>query len=556
MSAASAPPKDGAVAVIDGDESAPPQTDTCRDPFFAALFLAHFAVLCFLAYVGTALVSQALTVLNALPGSELATAAALDQANALSQRINPRALVAGVGVAVGAAAVSSTATLCLLQHAGGLLIRACFFVAIGGQLICGAALLAYASVPAGIVLLCLGAFTLLYYLCVRGRIAFAAAHVEVASAAMRNSPTIFCVGLLALLAQAIWSVVWGLAAAGAGTYISSTSNSTATFAIVDPMPQLSSSDSGRVTLIFLLLLSFFWVSTFIHDVVSFTAAATTGDWWFKGDSESHPVRHALCRAVTTSCGTLAFSSLIVATVKAARKLYELYVQQAKKSGELGRNPLVAVLACVGCCIICCLERIVNFANEWAVVMAALKGGSFLSSGSSAWTLFKHRGWDLVVNSSLINTALVAASLLGAALGALAGGAACYAVLGEVTANRALQAGVAATMCFFVGLFMTSVITAIVLSSTRAVFVAFASAPAALLRTHPAHAIQLARAWAEFHPAEWQSSGFAAKFGGALAPSGEFAASGAAKGAASVDEHGTHVVTNAVFRGGPNHANSV
>lgn len=538
------------------DEAAPPSVDTCRDPLFGVLFFAHFVVLCFLAYVGTTLVSQALTVLNSLPGSELATAAAIDNANALSQRIDPRALVAAVGVAVGAAAVSSAATLCLLQHAGGLLIRACFYVAIFGQLVCGAALLAYASIPAGIVLLCLGTFTFIYYLCVRGRIAFAAAHVEVASAAMRNSPTIFGVGLLALLAQAIWSVTWGLAAAGAGTYINSTSNSTATFAIVDPMPQLSSSDSGRITLIFLLLLSFFWVSTFIHDVVSFTAAATTGDWWYKGEAERHPVRHALCRAVTTSCGTLAFSSLIVATVKAARKLYELYLRQAKKSGELARNPLLQALACLGCIVLCCLERIVNFANEWAVVMAALRGGSFLSSGSSAWTLFKHRGWDLVVNSSLINTALVAASLLGAALGALAGGAACYAVLGDVTANRALQAGVAATMCFFIGLFMTSVITAIVLSSTRAVFVAFASAPAALLRTHPTHAIQLAKAWAEFHPNEWQQSGFAAKFGGALSPAGEFSSTGAAKGAALTSDTGSHVVTNVVFRGGPMNAQSV
>jgi len=153
-------------------------------------------------------------------------------------------------------------------------------------------------------------------------------------------------------------------------------------------------------------------------------------------------------------------------------------------------------------------------------MAALTGGSLASSGAAAAALFRRRGMDAAVNQTIVGCALGAAALLGAAAGALAGGGAAWALLGPETANRALQAGVAAALCFCVGAAMTTVLTPVVLASTRAVFVAFALSPRALARTHPAHLARLGAAWGAFHPEALRGAGYGAAAlatGGAGAP---------------------------------------
>ena len=114
-------------------------------------------------------------------------------------------------------------------------------------------------------------------------------------AALRSAPTLICVALGALLVQGAWGVLWGLSAMGAGGFIAGNGTSTAA-AIPEAAAAVYGAPSGQaLAAVFCLLVSFFWVSMLIKDVVAFSAASVLGDWWFKGDKEAHPVAVSLTR---------------------------------------------------------------------------------------------------------------------------------------------------------------------------------------------------------------------------------------------------------------------
>jgi hypothetical protein len=234
----------------------------------------------------------------------------------------------------------------------------------------------------------------------------------------------------------------------------------------------------------------------LKNVISFTAASVTGEWWFAGSAQRAPVKGSLYRALTTSFGTLALGALLVAFVRTAHAMLRAQRRRA------------------AACLVGLVEQLAAWANNWALVYAALSGMPFAPAGRAALELFQRRGWTAIVNADLIGTALAVSGFASAAVGALAGGGTAYVLAsGE---HRGTQAGVAAALCFFLGLAMSVVLSTIVVSSTRAVFVAWALSPTALALNQPAHAVQLSQAWLQFHPAEFASCGYAAGMAQAVA----------------------------------------
>lgn len=78
-------------------------------------------------------------------------------------------------------------------------------------------------------------------------------------------------------------------------------------------------------------------------------------------------------------------------------------------------------------------------------------------------------------------------------------------------NRTLIAALAAVFSFVIGYSMSAIMNSVLVSATRTVFVCFALNPAALATTHPQNLATLAAAWASFHPAVWQSCGYAVAY---------------------------------------------
>lgn len=208
----------------------------------------------------------------------------------------------------------------------------------------------------------------------------------------------------------------------------------------------------------------------------------------------------MTHSLTVSFGTLSLAALLVAVIQAARTMYNMAVKRAKDRGACNRNPFLCVWGCLVGCVLSISAWLISWANSWAVVFAALTGQSYIASGLAAMALFRKRGWEAVVNQDLVAVALRVAALVSACVGSVAGGLATYFILDRPgILNRVQQAGVAACLCFFVGAAMSSVLTSLLLASTRAVFAAWAMSPQALAVTHPAHATKLGDAWRKCHP---------------------------------------------------------
>jgi len=128
-------------------------------------------------------------------------------------------------------------------------------------------------------------------------------------------------------------------------------------------------------LMWFMLFGFFWVSAFISAVFRHTVAGAVSTWYFSRDLLSPrpsrlPAVTSLFRAVTTSLGSLAFGSLLVAIVE----LMHAMLYWTKKANY--QNRLVAfVIKCLQC-LLACVECALRFVNKFAIIYVAMHGHSF------------------------------------------------------------------------------------------------------------------------------------------------------------------------------------
>ena len=410
-----------------------------RDWPWAIAFYVHFACILLLAFgYGTSAVTKDAISIN---GNSASSAEPFD--------LNADILIRAIVLAIFSGCVTSLVMFSLLQRLGGALIRVSFFVSITINALAGAALVGIGLVPAGAILLFFALLTAAYYTCIRRRIAFAAAHLNVASSALRGSPGVVGLAVMLLLMQTVWSIVWGLAALGVEWLINNQQNQDCSYT---PGACTGGGGSGGTGLggtfaTFAMLLSFFWGSGVIANISSFSSASVTGDYWYKGSAARAPVWGALRRALTTSFGTISLGAFLVALCAALRAMLDAAKASTRRNRDA--SPLLLALMCVAGCLLWLLQAVLEWANRWAIVYAALTGLAFKPAGLAAVALFRERGWDEVLNADLVASALRMASLVSASFGALAGGGLAWTL--DKSPQAASHAGVAAGLCFFVGM---------------------------------------------------------------------------------------------------------
>lgn len=321
--------------------------------------------------------------------------------------------------------------------------------------------------------------TVWYAYSVRNRIPFASANLKTAcSAVIKYNNTIY-VACAALVLQLVWVVVWGMAFYGI---------------------EANTANDGRLCEFFMLV-SFFWGLLVIKNIVHCTTAGAVGSWWFVA-TPVDPVMGALKRACTTSLGSICLGSLIVAVLKAMRTMIDSARRQARRNGNAGAAFL---LGCASC-LMGCIERLMEVFNHWAFVQVALYGKDFRTAGHDAVTLFKERGWTLIVNDDLINTALTVGCLMVGCITGLIGAAWTHA-----TSNEIGWVFAGGFLAFLVGFGMCMIVTGVIDSAVSTVFVCFAEHPDALAATHPEHLNNLVRAWQTFHNDAFCQAGYNTRF---------------------------------------------
>lgn len=378
------------------------------------------------------------------------------------------------------------------------------------------AILFFSSGYMGGAILCLicGGITCCWYSCVQRHIPFAGQNLAVSCDAASQFPTLFMVAFGALLMNMVWNIIWFLAIVGVvepsksavvtmpgGTYDSQLCTSVPAYSTefgdnvcndeqngccycaLDSTTDFRegacySSTMTQLTY-FGMLVSFYWGSTVISNVMHCVTAGAVATWWFKSDFGSTPVFDSFYRAMTTSFGSICLGSLLVAILKATRQM----LREARKN----RNAQMFL-----CIIECCLsfiESLLEYFNRYAFCYVAIYGYDFKAAGKAVFDLFRSKGWTTIINDDLIDTAL--------SFGCMG----CGVLTGFIGWSYSVSIGVSSDyqlvlfICGLIAGFAMSQVTLNVISSAVAtVFVCFAENPAALANTRPQRFNQLNNAW--------------------------------------------------------------
>jgi len=223
---------------------------------------------------------------------------------------------------------------------------------------------------------------------IRNRIPFAVEMIKCVVTIIQNYPATQLTAYLSILVQIAWVCLW-------------------MFALV--IAQRFSGTLSTVALIFLLI-SLYWVSEVIKNVVHVTVSGVVATVYFMGDMmPANPTLGALKRSLTTSFGSICLGSLIVSLIKTLRAL----VQMMKSENN-------NILICLVDCILGCIDSLVQYFNHYAYCQVAIYGKSFVEAAKATWQLIKYAGLEAIANDNLIDGVLWMGVLFNALITGLAG----------------------------------------------------------------------------------------------------------------------------------------
>lgn len=423
-----------------------------RDPVWAVAFIVHLVVMI------------AIIVIN------MTSSLAYDNGHAsnLASSYTGMLWLAFVS-AVVAVAVASFSLGFMMKHATVLVkISLYFSVAMSGFI--GILGLLSGQVYMAVMGLIMFAVGICYAWVVWSRIPFAAANLSTALTAVRANMGLALIAYLSCFLAIGWSMLWLL---GVGRAAS----------------------TENVVVLFLLLLSYYWVHQVITNTVHVTTAGAIGTWWFVPDEASSwnslAIRESFGRATTTSFGSICMGSLLLALVQALRTTRHI----------IRDNDDCNIVACLIDCILSCLESIIEYLNKWAYVYVGLYGFPYVEAAKNVLQLFEHKGWTVVVTDDLVDNVL---SLVSLSIGLLTGlvslalSAADPNLLAEFGYNGNTHlAGF--VVGFVVGFVISSVLMSVVASAVNTVIVCFAESPGEFQTNHPELSAEMRSAWLQAWP---------------------------------------------------------
>jgi hypothetical protein len=233
-----------------------------------------------------------------------------------------------------------------------------------------------------------------------------------------------------------------------------------------------------------LLLSLFWTSQVMQNVLHTTLAGTVGTWWFSPHEASSCCSVALTdswmRSMTYSFGSICLGSLIVAILE----VIKTYVRSAARQNRNG------IMRCIAQCLLVWIERLAEYFNKWAFVYVGLYGYSYMEAGKNVFALFRDRGWTVLISDALVERMLFMMCFLVGIVNAVL----VLIVSLLVDHSEPQVAGVSALIALIVGTMLAGRVFSILISCVDAVIVLYAEAPNEFHEVHPALALEMQTAW--------------------------------------------------------------
>lgn len=383
-------------------------------------------------------------------------------------------------------------------------------------------------------------FVAVYYNMIRPRLEFAAANLKIASLAIMATPTVFLYTFLVLAIHLMFCLVWFVAAFGVATNLADphvkgsgdnvysadvcTTYEYSTTVNIAGMQQTCPTGTCKICIcddgtnpseiisyghncfnthlqygrLFAMLLSFFWTSSVMSNIVHCTSAGATASWWFSQTTNKAWVGAAFLRAWTTSLGSISLGSLFIAVIRTMRWFFAICSDSFKYPSENAsvnrlKNIMYSIFeSCLGL-----LEQMMTFFSKYALCYVAIYGDGFIEASRSVATLFNQKGWTALVNDDIIDSMLfccnMSVGVICMSVGYLYGSG-----VGLENSNRTLLSAFGLVG----GGMMSMVVSRIMSSAVATVFVCFAEDHSALEVTHPEEYKMLSDAWIDCncHPA--------------------------------------------------------
>ncbi|KAL3791047.1 hypothetical protein ACHAW5_002824 [Stephanodiscus triporus] len=251
--------------------------------------------------------------------------------------------------------------------------------------------------------------------------------------------------------------------------------------------------------LFLLLLAYFWTEQVFQNTIHVVIAGVVSTWWFApGEASSFcyvAIRDSFVRATTTSFGSICFGSLLVAIIETLRAI----VESARSDPD--NDGCAAFLLCIVDCLLSCLEGTLEYFNKFAYIYVGMYGYGYLEAGKNVMTLFRQRGWTIIIADNLVSNVL---SLFVVVIGVVTG---CVGLLmNDINPSwfegfEGTAMGVAFGFSFLVGIVISAILLSVVDSSINTVLVCFAEAPGEFEENHPELSSNMRDAWRKVYPIE-------------------------------------------------------
>mmetsp|Transcript_481 Transcript_481/g.783 ORF Transcript_481/g.783 Transcript_481/m.783 type:complete len:546 (+) Transcript_481:129-1766(+) len=347
----------------------------------------------------------------------------------------------------------------------------------------------------------------LLYFFSRQYIPFAASNLHTALTALTAHKGLFGLALLSALLVYVWFAIWSIASAGLYLYYES---------LDPPIPRevpciddpyrvctVQDRDYQPVYVAIGMLLSFYWTTQVLQNILHTTTAGAIGAWWFEGKSTD--IMGSLYRSCTLSLGSICLGSLVVAVVQTLERVLTTLAANKRSEDERRQRDdsrrrratnnggfLVVILKW--------LRKITEYLNSWAFVYVGLYGYTYVTAGKTVASLFWQNGWSTFVSDRLVYRVLglakVGIALLSGALTMAIQTALGYGSTDDSAPLLLFLAG------SIFGYLLSSTSLFVVESAVRTIIVCFAESPADLERTQPALYRELQKGWSQTYPKAW------------------------------------------------------
>lgn len=298
----------------------------------------------------------------------------------------------------------------------------------------------------------------------RRRIPFAAAMLStVSKVTMQYGGTVFA-SFFSLIPVLGWAALWSYSIVVNFTWMQAALNN-------------GTGSAGLYGIYVYMLFTFYWTQQVIQNTIFVTISGTFASWYFLGGNRaampSNPTAKSAKRALTTSFGSIALGSLLVAILQTIRAIV--------RSMRSRRN---ALLICLIECLLSCIETLVRMFNKYAFVVVAIWGKTYCGAAKDTVRLIGSHGISAIINDCIVNNVLSFGCLFGAILGLGTGALGGLVIIGTGTAAGAWILLVPALLGFFIGFVVMAQTMMVIDAGVATIFVAFAVEPATLAGNDP------------------------------------------------------------------------